>query len=155
MRDGETFTVVDLFGRPAETADNTAENDASYADLTRPAFEANYLRFHEALPAVVEGLSSSVRSHVAPRTVRFAHIDGSHLYDVVRDDALAAREYMAEHGVVAFDDFRTAHAPGTAAAIWETVVTDGLVPIAVTDTKLYGVWGTHGAELQRRLMDDV
>src|SRR5215218_1287975 len=34
-RAGERFTVVDLFGTPADDAENRSENAQQYADLTR------------------------------------------------------------------------------------------------------------------------
>jgi hypothetical protein len=152
---GERFTVVDLFGAPADDEDNRSENVQQYADLTRAGFEANYLQFHDELPTVVQGLSSTIRAHVAPDTVRFAHIDGSHQYRHVLEDARAAREYLRTDGIVVFDDFRSAHTPGAAAAVWESVVVGGLAVIAVTDTKLYGTWGDPTAVQERLIADTV
>ncbi|MGY1652030.1 class I SAM-dependent methyltransferase [Geodermatophilus sp. SYSU D01119] len=154
LRDDETFTVVDLYGSPAEDADNAEENASSYGDLTRQAFESNYLRFHRELPVIVQGLSTEVTHHVRPGAVRFTHVDGSHHYRHVRADALAARSYLQAEGVVAFDDYRTAHAPGTAAAIWEQVATADLHPIVVSDTKLYATWGDAEA-VRRRLVATI
>ena len=49
LRDGDTFTVCDLFDTPARDDANSAEMRHSYASLTRHSFEANYLSFHDAL----------------------------------------------------------------------------------------------------------
>ncbi|MFJ5679865.1 class I SAM-dependent methyltransferase [Streptomyces sp. NPDC093097] len=141
LRPGERFTVCDLFDSPAEDASNSKEMAKSYATLTRRAFEANYLAFHEELPVIVQGLSSVVSEHVAPDSVRFAHIDASHLYEHVHGDILAVRELLHDRGVVVMDDYRAEHCPGVAAATWQAVTGHGLRPICLTGTKFYGTWG--------------
>lgn len=141
LREGERFTVCDLFGSPSEDASNNAETAKSYATLTRRAFEENYLSFHDALPVVVQGPSSLARDHVAPASCRFVHVDASHLYDHVHADIATAEAVLRPHGIVALDDFRAEHCPGVAAATWQAVTTEGLNPVCVTGTKFYGTWG--------------
>ncbi|BDM66911.1 hypothetical protein HEK616_03980 [Streptomyces nigrescens] len=138
---GERFTVCDLFDSPAEDASNSKEMKKSYASLTRRAFEANYLSFHDELPTIVQGLSSIVSEHVEKGSVRFAHIDASHLYEHVHGDILAVRELLTGSGVVVLDDYRAEHCPGVAAATWQAVANEGLRPICITGTKFYGTWG--------------
>lgn len=150
LHDGETFTVLDLFEGTALDEANVVEMSNSYASLTRAHFEQNYLRFHNALPKVVQGLSSEITNHVEPGSVRFMHIDASHLYEHVRGDVEAARELVRPDGVVVFDDYRSEHTPGVSAAVWEAVITDGLVPLLVTPSKLYGAWHP-----QPELQDDL
>ncbi|MFK0291364.1 class I SAM-dependent methyltransferase [Streptomyces sp. NPDC090442] len=141
LRPDERFTVCDLFDSPAEDASNSKEMAKSYATLTRRAFEANYLSFHEELPVIVQGLSSLVSEHVEADSVRFAHIDASHLYEHVHGDILAVRELLHDRGVVVMDDYRAEHCPGVAAATWQAVTGHGLRPICLTGTKFYGTWG--------------
>ncbi|MGG7573513.1 class I SAM-dependent methyltransferase [Streptomyces sirii] len=141
LRPDERFTVCDLFDSPAEDASNSKEMRKSYATLTRRAFEANYLAFHDELPTIVQGLSSIVSDHVEPGSVRFAHIDASHLYEHVHGDILAVRELLTGSGVVVLDDYRAEHCPGVAAATWQAVANEGLRPICITGTKFYGTWG--------------
>ncbi|GFE16591.1 hypothetical protein Sgleb_46380 [Streptomyces glebosus] len=140
-RAGERFTVCDLFDSPAGDASNSQEMQKSYATLTRRAFEANYLAFHEELPTIVQGLSSLVSEHVDEGSVRFAHIDASHLYEHVHGDILAVRELLTGNGVVVMDDYRAEHCPGVAAATWQAVANEGLRPVCITGTKFYGTWG--------------
>ncbi|MCM2419648.1 MULTISPECIES: class I SAM-dependent methyltransferase [unclassified Streptomyces] len=144
-REGERFTVCDLFDAPAEDSDNSAEMARSYSTLTRRAFEANYLSFHEELPTVVQGLSSVVPDHVTADSCRFVHIDASHLYEHVHADITDARDLLKAHGVVVLDDFRAEHCPGVAAAAWQAVTTGGLHVICITERKLYGTWGDPAA----------
>lgn len=155
VQPGEKFTVIDLYETPAGDEANRGENADQYGGLTRAAFEANYLRFHAVLPNVVQGVSSEIRDHVEPGSVRFSHIDASHHYEHVRDDAEAARTYLMPDGVVVFDDYRSPHTPGTAAAVWEAVLMGGLKPVALSETKFYGTWGQTTAVQERlRLMLD-
>lgn len=144
LRPGERFVALDLFGRTdlldVGHAPNRREVEKSYANLTRLAFESNYLGFHSELPTIVEGPSSVIMEHVDSHAVRFVHIDASHLYEHVRLDAEHARKMLQPGGLVVFDDYRSEHTPGVSAAVWEAVFTDGLIPVAVTGTKLYGVF---------------
>jgi len=129
LRDGESFTVCDLFGGEAPDGANRAETTKSYASLTRQAFERNYLSFHDVLPRVIEGPTSVVPGEVAPGTCRFVHIDASHLYEHVYGDIGAAREILLPEGIVVLDDFRSEHTPGVSVAVWEAVLNRGLRPI--------------------------
>ncbi|MFE4829136.1 class I SAM-dependent methyltransferase [Streptomyces sp. NPDC056672] len=141
LRDGEKFTVCDLFESEAPDAANGAETAKSYSTLTRNAFERNYLSFHNELPRVLQGPSSVVPDEVEPRSCRFVHIDASHLYEHVYGDIGAAKDILLPGGIVVLDDFRSEHTPGVSVATWEAVLTRGLRPICLSTQKLYGTWG--------------
>ncbi|RCH70066.1 class I SAM-dependent methyltransferase [Streptomyces sp. SDr-06] len=141
LRPGEEFTVCDLFDSPAPDDPNSAEMDRSYSTLTRRAFEANYLAFHEELPTIVQAPTSVIASRLKADSCRFIHVDASHLYEHVHGDIEAARELAAPDAIVAFDDFRAEHCPGVAAAVWGAVATKELKLICITGTKAYGTWG--------------
>jgi hypothetical protein len=142
LQEGESYTVCDLFESDAPDDANAAEATKSYrSTLTRRAFEANYLAFHDELPRVLQGPSSLVPGEVKPRSCRFVHIDASHLYEHVRDDITAARDILLPGGVVVLDDFRSEHTPGVSIAAWEAVLNRGLNPVCLSTQKLYGTWG--------------
>ncbi|EPH39309.1 class I SAM-dependent methyltransferase [Streptomyces aurantiacus] len=143
LRPGETFTVCDLFDSPAPDDANSKEMNRSYATLTRRAFEANYLSFHEELPVVVQAPSSGITAQVRADSCRFVHIDASHLYEHVHADIAAAQRLLTRDGIVVLDDFRAEHCPGVAAATWGAVATTGLKPLCITATKFYGTWGAY------------
>ncbi|WP_441245747.1 class I SAM-dependent methyltransferase [Kitasatospora sp. McL0602] len=147
LRDGETFTVCDLFDSEAPDAENSAEMDMSYRKtLTRQAFETNYLAFHDRLPEVVQAPTSVLADGRIPEgSCRFVHIDASHLYEHVAGDILVARDALAKDGLVVLDDYRSPHTPGVAAATWEAVAGLGLKPICLTPEKFYGTWGDADA----------
>jgi hypothetical protein len=153
QRPGDRFVVVDLFGIEPEDVANAAENQLSYSTVDpnqlRNQFEANYLALHPELPEIVQALSSSVADHVEPASVRFAHVDASHLYDFVAQDLLVMRDLMQPDGVVVFDDYRAVHTPGVAAAVWEGVANHGLVPFALTPFKMYATWGDPAQHVDR------
>lgn len=145
-RPEETFTVCDLFGLPPEAG---TPRRRSFSGLRREEFERNYLALFDELPVVVQGPSSTILDHVAPGTVRFLHVDASHQYAHVAVDVESARKILLPDGVVVFDDYRTAHTPGVAAAVWEAVLTKGLRPICITPQKLYGTFGDPEPHRQR------
>lgn len=144
-RPDERFIALDLFGQVEllgmtdEERANARENDASYHSLSRQEFERNYLAFHDTLPEVVTGPSRDIVDHLPEHSVRFLHIDASHLYAGVREDVVSAARLMRPGGVVVFDDIRSEHTPGVWAAVWQAVFTEGLVPVAITTQKLYAV----------------
>ncbi|MEY9969324.1 hypothetical protein ABIA33_007412 [Streptacidiphilus sp. MAP12-16] len=143
VREGETFTVCDLFDSDAGDDENSGEMQMSYrSTLTRNAFDANYLAFHDALPTVVQAPTSVLGDgRIGPESCRFVHIDASHLYEHVIGDIRVARDSLAPDGVVVLDDYRTEHTPGVAAAAWEAVATLDLKPIVLSGTKMYATWG--------------
>jgi hypothetical protein len=135
----DTFVALDLFGGSTDEH-NQAENEGSYRTLTREAFERNYLALHDELPVVVQDLSSRIVDHLPPGSVRFMHVDASHLYEHVVTDIASARTLLAPGGIVAFDDYRSAHTPGVSAAVWEAIATGGLRPVVTTEFKLYATF---------------
>ncbi|WP_432097058.1 class I SAM-dependent methyltransferase [Streptomyces sp. bgisy100] len=153
LREGERFTVCDLFDAPAPDERNAAEARKSYPTLTRLAFEQNYLAFHDTLPDVIQGPTSVVPAHVEPDSCRFVHVDASHLYEHVAGDIDTARMALVPDGLVVLDDYRSEHTPGVAAAVWEAVFNRGLRPVCLSTQKLYGTWGDP-EPLQEALLAD-
>ncbi len=142
QRPGERLVVCDIFDGPSQSAENEAENNRWYPDLSRHAFEENFQRFHGRLPDhVVAAPSVTLRGRELGygKTFRFIHIDGSHEYAAVRSDLSLSRELLCDGGMVVFDDINGRHTPGVSAAVWGAVVNDGLIPHFLT-TKLYASW---------------
>lgn len=140
LRSGEKFTVCDLFDLARDEDSIRPGARRAYADLTQAQFERNYLSFHDRLPTVVRGRTDQILDHVAPGSCRFIHIDASHTYQDVRHDVQAARQLLTPTGVVVFDDYRTEHTPGTAAAVWEAVANEGLRVICLSANRFYATW---------------
>ncbi|MET9881969.1 class I SAM-dependent methyltransferase [Streptomyces sp. NPDC006430] len=140
LQEGEEFTVCDLFDSPAPDDSNLAEMQGSYPTLTRRGFETNYLAFREELPTVIQAPTFVVADQVRPASCRFIHVDASHLYEHVAQDIESSRLVAAPGAVVVFDDYRAAHCPGVAAAVWGAVATGELHLICVSASKLYATW---------------
>ena len=146
VREDERFIALDLFGTDAglgdspHADDNRAENQRSDRTLTREKFESNYLALHATLPEIVQAPSATIVEHVEPGSVRFLHIDASHLYPCVRTDVINAKTLLRHDGIVVFDDYRSEHTPGVSAAVWQAVLCDGMIPVAVTPMKMYAVF---------------
>jgi hypothetical protein len=151
LHPGETFTVLDLFGATPGDEQNAVENARSYSQLTRDRFEQYYLSVNAELPVIVQDFSSAIVDHVKPGSARFVHVDASHLYQHVAVDVESARQILLPDGVAAFDDYRSEHTPGVAAAVWEAVVSRGLNPIAISGQKFYGTFGDAAPHQQRLL----
>jgi hypothetical protein len=141
----EKVIVCDIFNDVEGDAENVAENSESYNGLNRRKFEENYLRWVGRPPVVIAELSENIVNRVESRSLRFAHVDGGHLYNVVRTDITNTRGLMNDSGVVVMDDFRALHTPGVAAAVWEAVSNDGLIPICISEQKFYGAWNPDTA----------
>lgn len=138
LRNDEALHVVDVFGE--DTPGISTEGMDAYRGLGVESFAANYRRFHPDDPPVTHvcaSTSKGLRESFAGRKFRFIHIDGGHAYDVVAKDINLAADVAAEGAVIALDDYRTAHTPGTAAAIWSAVAHGILFPFALTEVKMY------------------
>jgi methyltransferase family protein len=152
VRDDERFVVCDLFESPAPNRENQSEKLSWYPELTQRTFEENYLRFHAQLPAILACPSTSLIERGALKdSFRFIHIDGSHIFSVVRSDIRTAKALLNKDGIVAIDDYRSVHTPGVAAAVWEAVTSDHLVPICLTPQKMYATWNSSNTT-QRHLL---
>ena len=85
--------------------------------------------------------------------VRFFSIDGGHQIDVVRSDLLLAEQTLAEHGVIALDDFLRPEWPDVSAAyfVWYAQKSRSIVPFAMGCNKLYLCEQSHVAAYQEIL----
>ena len=141
LSQGESITVCDLFDEASSEQTIRADARHAYRSLSQATFEKNWLTFFDKLPTIVRGLSSTIVNYVEPSSCRLVHIDASHMYEHVMQDAVNARSLLLPDGVVVFDDYRTEHTLGTAAAVWENVISLGLNPVCATRMKFYGTWG--------------
>lgn len=151
LKPDDRFTVLDLFAGDDDQRETTS---GGFRSLTQQSFEANYLKVHPTLPRVVSDYSTAIVDHVPAGSVRFLHIDASHAYDDVVADIASARVLLRDNGVIAFDDYRTLHAPDVAAAVWPEIVAGRLKVICCTPNKLYATPGdpTSAIELVGQLV---
>lgn len=142
----EQLILCDLFDSSPDDFANAEENIASYSGVTRAAFDRSAGEQDLDEAHVLQMSSSLLVDHVASHSLRFAHVDGGHLYpQVVGDVELMERLLLPSDGWVAFDDYRTAHAPGVAAAVWAALARGPLEPVLLTPTKLYAALNPDSA----------
>ena len=137
-KESEEFHICDVFDSVETDSQNNSEIEKSYENLTFLNFKYNFERFHSKMPIVHVCDSTKLPNEISNKNFRFIHIDGSHLYDIVKSDLKFASEHLQpDYGVIAMDDFRAAHTTGVAAAMWESVINGNLVPILITPNKAY------------------
>lgn len=147
LRSTERLVVCDLFGSASGEDRNDVEN-AGYRRPLREAFEANYGRFHPEPALVLQCPTAELGARLLDATMRFVHVDASHLYERVKEDIGTAKRLLTPQGLLVCDDYRSPHTPGTAAAVWEAMLNAGLHPVCVSQQKLYGTFGDPGPWLR-------
>jgi len=150
LGEGERFIACDPFDDDGGvSAENGLWNRRFYPGLTRASFERNYLSHHGALPVMATFASAGLGTVAAPGSCRIVHVDGAHDHATVCDDARISHALSVPGGVAVFDDWCKPHLPGTAMAVWQQVISGVLVPVALTDAKLYGCWSAPDAPALR------
>lgn len=133
LRDGESLMVCDLFG--LFDAGVPEEGLQDYVNLSVDKFLINYAQYHAEPPVLHIGSSATL--DLGTNTFRFIHVDGGHAYEAVRQDIGLVTAHVDLRSVIVFDDFRTSHCPGVAAAVWEEAAKGTLYPFALSDVKMY------------------
>jgi len=133
----EEVFVCDVF-QGLTDSENSQENDYSYSDLTRKSFERNYSNAHGELPKILECSSIKLWSEIPDEKFRFIHVDGSHLYDLVRNDLdFAINSLTVLGGVIVIDDFRAQHTLGVSKTLWESILSGKVFPLIFSAAKVY------------------
>jgi hypothetical protein len=144
LRPHEELMVCDTFESEAIQEQNLTENQKYYANVQRQTFEKNFAQFHSRPPRIFACSSTNLIQQLpSSNKFRLVHIDGSHLYEVVREDISLSRQLLKHKGVVVFDDYRSPHTPGVAAALWDAVLHEGLHPFCLSPGKMYAYWGNQ------------
>lgn len=119
---GEAAVGVDIFHRVSEE-----EVRANLAGATNISF----------LHGSSKNFDAARLLHELSAQPRFISIDGSHLLDDVKHDLDLSDEILADHGIIACDDFLNPVRLGVAQAVHEKLVKDDtLVPFAVIQSKI-------------------
>jgi SAM-dependent methyltransferase len=141
----ERLVVCDTFeDTKGFCSENRADHALNHQGLRRSEFEQNYLRFHLTLPDIIAGRSYEIDRDRLAAHFRLIHVDGSHAYADVRAAILIAQRLLGPGGAVILDDWSQAQAPGVALAIWEEYARGDLIPLCLTQFKMYATWGRGG-----------
>jgi Methyltransferase domain len=137
LKDQERGYCVDIF------EDQHLNKDLSGRG-NRAKLEENLQRFGIALKDIVITKSSSLDIAAADilaevGEVRFFSVDGGHWLEIVLNDLTIAEGCLAEHGVIAIDDFHRPEWPDVSAGYfaWCNVRAKPLLPFAIGSNKLY------------------
>lgn len=138
LKSDEKLILCDVFEK-ADDEKNRNENDKSYFDLKSDFLVSNLLKYGISNYQLVIKNSNELHPDDFPQDIRFIHIDGSHLFEYVKNDLNLACEIISqEYGVIALDDFRSQHTIGVQVAIWQEVLEkQRFKPIMITPCKMY------------------
>lgn len=137
LHDTEKAYGVDLFESQALNQDGSGKGD-------RQILEGNLSRFEiDSAKVILDARSSrDVKASdilESVGAVRFFSVDGGHWLEIVASDLRLAEQCLAEHGVIALDDFHRPEWPEVSAAYlaWAANRTRAIVPFAIGFNKLY------------------
>lgn len=152
-RAGERGYCIDIFEDQHLNVDGSGSGD-------RAAFEANLRRFGIENVVVRQASSLDVRSEEilsAVGPVRFFSIDGGHWLDIVRNDLALAAGSLADHGVIALDDFHRPEWPEVSAGFfaWRECEGRDYAPIAIGFNKLYLCRRPHAEAYRQVISQDT
>lgn len=151
---GEKAYCIDVFERQDLNRDRSGHGD-------RAAFERNLARFGIAATQVTidprpsqEVGARDILDAVGP--ARFVSVDGGHWLDLVRGDLKLAEAALAEHGVIALDDFHRPDWPDVSVGYfaWWAEREKQMAPLAIGYNKLYLCDEQRVAFYRQRLLAD-
>ena len=137
LRTGQKAYGIDLFEQQALNVDHSGKGDCQVVQRNLQAAGV------DRSAVVLDGRpSTSVRPADILGSVgaaRFFSIDGGHQQEVVRSDLLLAEQTLAEHGIIALDDFLRPEWPDVSAGYfaWFERSSKNIVPFAIGLNKLY------------------
>jgi Methyltransferase domain len=154
LNEGEQAVCIDLFSRQALNIDRSGCGN-------RSIFEENLNRFkiNKENIKIIEGSSSDVSASAIialAGPIRFFSIDGGHWTDIVVNDLNIAEGCIADHGVIALDDFHRSDWPEVSVgfAKWYENYRVKVVPFLIGFNKLYLSTKQHGGIYKEHIYFD-
>jgi FkbM family methyltransferase len=137
LRDGQRAYGIDLFEQQSLNLDRSGKGDRSTVEKNLQAAGVDLAAIILDARASTSVTSGDILGSVG--AARFFSIDGGHQREVVRSDLLLAEQTLAEHGVVALDDFLRPEWPDVSAGYfaWFETSSKSIVPFAIGLNKLY------------------
>ena len=143
MTSGEKLVLCDLFDTKASNHLNLIEIDNSYDVMSVHEIVDLLRTFPDISTTIIVGNSLNLESVLVDSKFRFIHIDGSHIYEMVKNDIdLALRHLDSKTGILAIDDYRSMHTPGVSRAVWELLTQEKVRVILRSSAKIYIVKNT-------------
>jgi hypothetical protein len=149
MIGSETLVLCDLFDTMQSSHENQLEISYSYETTRVAEITELLLKYPEISVTIFAGNSLHLAPRLAEWKFRFIHVDGSHLYEIVKRDIVLALKYLdAKSGILVIDDYRSIHAPGVTRAVWELLGEDDVRVIIRSPAKIYLVKKTSTLSIQ-------
>jgi hypothetical protein len=150
---GERGYCIDVFEDQHLNADGSGRGD-------RVAFEENLRRFGVEDVVIRQASSMDVKANEilsAVGPVRLFSVDGGHWLDIVRNDLALAAESLADHGVIALDDFHRAEWPEVSGGFfaWREHEGQAYAPFAIGANKLYLCRRSYAAAYRQVIFQDA
>ena len=100
---------------------------------------------------LVFGNSLEISELIPKAPHRIIHIDGSHQYEVVRNDLQNALNLLSQEGVIILDDYSNFTYPGVARAFWEFYENTHLQIICATPSRIYLTQNVYVSQYKLKL----
>ena len=155
LREGERAYCVDVFEKQQLNMDRSGRGN-------RLIFEGNLHRFGVDLTKLIVRNASSLdvkASDIIEEAgpIRFFSIDGGHWTAIVMHDLALAEASLADHGIIALDDFHRPEWPEVSAGYfsWAATRKKALVPFCIGFNKLYLCDEQWRQQYQRVVLGDA
>jgi Methyltransferase domain len=137
LRDGQRAYGIDLFERQSLNVDHSGRGDRGILERNLAAAGVDRSRVILDARDSISVRRADILDSVG--AVRFFSVDGGHLAEVVRNDLALAEQTLAEHGVIALDDFLRPEWPDVSTGFfaWFEKRATSIVPFAIGFNKLY------------------
>jgi predicted O-methyltransferase YrrM len=155
LKHNEKAYAIDVFENYRANLDLSGMGDERILKL-------NLSRFNIPIDTVI--LDKRPSQHVKPHDIlttvgeaRLFSIDGGHWAEVVQNDLSIAENSLAEHGVIALDDFHRPEWPEVSAGYfaWHANRSKSIVPLAIGSNKLYLCFDKYVDYYRKHLEDNI
>jgi hypothetical protein len=134
----EIIFLSDIFDSKISDKCNQIEVKNSYESTSVESVTDLLAEFPKIKAKIVVGDSLHLESVIKGNKFRFIHVDGSHTYDVVKNDLKLALNHLdGTIGILSIDDYRTLHTPEVTRAVWELLNEGEVRTILRSPAKIY------------------
>lgn len=129
----EKVWLLDLY---ADIQYEVSSDSRDYKKLDQSQTIKNLNRFGSKYELVF-GNSLEIPNLIPGTSHRIIHIDGSHQYEIVRQDLQNSLKILSPAGIIVLDDYSNFAYPGVARAFWEFYENNDLEIICATPARIY------------------
>jgi hypothetical protein len=137
LQEGERAYCIDVFEKQDLNVDSSGRGDKIILEENLGRFQIDLTRLTIRTASSLDVHARDILRDVGP--VRFFSVDGGHWADIVKHDLGLAEASLADHGVVALDDFFRSEWPEVSAGYfsWSAEREKSLKPFCIGFNKLY------------------